>query len=190
MKRLVYNDELDINVDIYFNAFEINDIAATTIKPVVVDLDEQIIDRAALEDFNVFLQNLFETITYYDFEILEDFKHTSKSFPYTSEYRWIAHRTEIDADNVPRYINLRVSEHFQNFSPERLKELSEQRRDIANKLKKPATKVTQRYKFENIVADGEQFKTYEEVLAYAEQKIFAWLKQRGVDVSNYDVIGW
>lgn len=182
------DDTLPINIDINFQQSNA-EIAATAILPIIHDINSHEVSEQARADFAAFVENLFETISYYDFEILDDFKHTSKSFPETSEYRWIAHRTELDADNVPRYIKLRVSDHFQHFSKNRVKQLTEQSKMQAEALKKPTSKKTQRYEMINIVVNGDAYNTYEEALAEIEKMIFKWLERRGIDVSDYDMLG-
>ena len=81
MKKLIRNaaDEiLNIDVDIYFAFVESNDsVAATTIKPVVIDFENEILDPSALSDFNMFVQNAYATIEYYDFEIYKNEHHNS-----------------------------------------------------------------------------------------------------------------
>lgn len=190
MKKYINQKEVfELDINITFVQSDI-DIAATDIKPIIIDKDKQILDDSAQSDFNVFVQNLFATLTYYDFEILDDYKHTSKSFPRTSEYCWVAHRTELDADSVPKYINLRISDHFQNFSKARDRQLAKQRQAEANSIKRPSTKKKQKFEVEEIVVNNQTYFTYEDALADAERLIFKWLESRGVDMSEYDMLGW
>lgn len=190
MKRFVKQGiNLDLNIDIYFDTYvNEEDISATTIKPIIVDDINKILDQQALSDFSVFVDNLFETIDYYDFEVLDDYKHTSKSFPYVSEYRWVAHRSQIDADNITKLIHLRVSDHIQKFSDERRKQIKLQYRDQANKLRRPLNKQKQRFIVSEIIVNNETFHTYEEALNACEKMIHTWLRELNVDMSNYGEI--
>lgn len=190
MKKYIQNSDnvLKLDIDVIFARYQDN-IAATTITPII-DINSDEVNDQAKADFGSFVSNLFETIEYYDFEILDDFKHTSNSFPNTSEYRWIARRDELEANDVPKYIHLRVSDHYQEFSPEGKRRLKNKLNREAEQLKKPSTKKKQRFVEEEIVVNETTHTTYEEALAYSEKLIFKWLESRGVDMSEYDVLGW
>ena len=91
---------------------------------------------------------------------------------------------------MPKYIHLRISEHAQEFSKESIKRLSKQYKEEAEAIKLPKTKKKQRYVLDEFIVDGSKYKTYEEALHAIELKIYNWLKERNVDVAQYEPLGW
>ena len=185
MKRLIYanTSELMLNIDIGFIQYDDADpIAASQIVPVLDENNQ--INGQALADYQSFVQNVWEILSYYDFEMLK--ASTSKSFPNTSEYRWIAHHTQIDANDASLIIQLRLSNHFQNFNPEFAKELSKRTNAEAQSLKIPSTKKKQRYKEYEVVVNEETFDSYDEALSYIEKLVYEWLKKLHIDTTDYN----
>lgn len=190
MKRMVVAKSntdalLALDVDVLFHLAS-DLVYATDIRPVDND---GVLDSQAAADFDNFIDNLFALLDYYDFEVFESYRKKSGSYPYTSRYQWIAHRTEIDADRIHKLIRLRVSDHYQKFSKRREHELSQQAKKEAYDLRQPSSKKSQRYEFKMIVVNNERFTTYEEALNYAEKEIRSWLIEKNVDISKYEDFG-
>ena len=195
MKRLIRfntrtNDTLDLNIDVNLIPEGTRSIAATEIKPVFIDKDKQIVDDLALANFNAFVDNVFEILDYYDFVVNEEYKRTSKSFPHTAHYAWVARREQVNAGDVPKYIHLRIADHLQHETPQFSSKIKEKERQEADAIKLPKTKKKQRYTVENIVINNEVCDTYEEALRIVEKIIFKWMKEQQIDVSQYDQLGF
>lgn len=184
------NNTLKFDIQSILQLIEYNDqIVATDILPIIDETTLRIDDQA-MADFNAFVENVYATLEYYDFELLGDFHHRSLSFPGTSEYRWIAHRSQLSQGDVPKYIKLRISDHFQNFSKPRRQELKKLDREQADSLKLPKTKKRQRYSVYEIVVNNEIFSSYEKALNFIDTQIFDWLEECGIDTSDYERLGW
>jgi len=168
---------LEINIQVNHTA----NIEATVINPVSVD---DTLDDSAMSDYQVFIENLWSTISYYGFQLLKI--KESKSFPYTSKYVWLAYAHDVKSGSIPLLIKLRVSDHIQNFSKQRKMELARQTRQEADQLKQPTMKKTQKYKAQEIIVNNRQFSTYEEALNAADAMIHKWLEMMNVDVSEYE----
>lgn len=195
MKRLIRfntrtNDILDLDIDVNLIPEGTRSIAATEIKPVFIDKDKQIVDDLALANFSAFVDNVFEILDYYDFVVNEEYKRTSKSFPHTAHYAWVARREQVNAGDVPKYIHLRIADHLQHETPQFSSRMKEKQRQEADAIKLPKTKKKQRYTVENIVINNEVCNTYEEALRIVEKIIFKWMKDQQIDVSQYDQLGF
>lgn len=195
MKRYIHSskekDTLELNIDFYFiDMWSLQGVVATEIDPVVKDWLNHTVNPDAKGVFNTFVTNCFEIISAYDFEILDDFKKTSPAFPGTSEYRWIAHKTELEKGEVPKFIKIRISDHDQNFSDERKRQVNKKSDNEAQSLKLPKTKKKQRWVLENIVINGETHETYEEALHDVEMTVRSWLESRGIDLEPYGPAIW
>lgn len=186
IKSKVDSNFLELNIDITYlqNQF-LQDVAATEIKPVGIDKENNTIDEEAKEGFVSFVENVFEILTCYDFHIFNDYQKKSKSFPYTSEYCWLARRQEIEDGSVPKLLKLRISEHTQHLSDAHLKELRDTERKEADNLKIPKTKKKQRYEVKDIAVNEFNVSTYEEALHEVEILVRKWLTERGIDVEPY-----
>lgn len=183
------NQELTLNIVVHIVPDTSGEPVATTITPIVEDWGNRIIDDQALADFNSFLWNIYEILDYYDFEVSEKYKRKSKTFPYTSEYSWIARREDIEAGDVPKYIHLRISDHIQAPTADLEEKNKKRERAEAADLKLPKTKVRQRFIAEEIVANGDmnnKCKTYEQALNLVEHMIFNWMEAFHADMSKYD----
>lgn len=177
-------DELELNIDILFRAA----VFATDIRPVVND--NGLLDEQAKSDYDDFIETVLELLDYYDFHVYNSYHRTSGSFPYTSQYIWIAHRNEIDRNSIHKLIKLRISDHYQNFSKKRQYELNKQAKQEAYELRTPSNKEKQLYMPKTIVVNNSRYTTYEEALAHVEKEIRSWLVDRGVDLSNYESFSW
>ena len=100
----------------------------------------------------------------------------------TSYYFWAAHESQIKAGDVPRWIRVRISDHFQDTIDTDLDTKHKTEMDtFLNKNKLPETKQRQRYIMRNIVSDGDEFDTYEEILNEVEPIEF--------NINNYSIFG-
>ena len=189
MKRYIKESDintLELNIDITYIATQLfTDVAATSIRPVGVDKAGGIIDEEAKEGFVSFVENVFEIVNCYDFNVFDEFHKKSKSFPYTSEYCWLARRQEIEDGNIPKLLKLRISEHTQHLSEDHLKELRGVEKEEADQLKLPKSKKKQRYEVKDIAVNELNVSTYEEALHEVEMMVRKWLTDRGIDVEPY-----
>lgn len=183
MKRMIkpISQPQDLTVSVEVTHVASTDIYSTEVLPISVGNE---IDQQALANYNAFLETLWGMIDYYGFRLLRS--KDSKSFPYTSKYTWLAYAEDVDADNIPLMIKLRVSDHVQNFSKNHRKELQELNRAEAEELKRPSTKRKQRFVVKNIVVNGEQFATYEEALNAIDKEIRSWLTRLQIDLDGLD----
>lgn len=188
MKRYLKNsldlEELIISVNVY-HVLEDSKVLATDIKPVLNV--EGRLDQKSLSDYNIFIQNLGAMLDYYGFQIIK--AKDSKSYPYTSKYLWLATAEDVNKDNIPLMIKLRILDHPQSFSPDREKELRRADRAEAESLKQPKTKKHQRYIVNEITVNDEEYSTYEEALNAADNLILDWLKRLNVDMTDIEPFG-
>ena len=187
MKKYINADKNTLHLDIVVNFILDNyNIAATTITPLYVD-DK--LDDSAMADYQTFIMNVFEILTYYDFQYErgeKDPEDPRELKSKTSCYCWLAHKSELDNDNVPKWIRLRISDHIQDICPEHQAKLNTEYQKFLETHKHPATKLRQRYKFQNIVVNNSEFTTYEDALNAVEHIVVSWIKDRGIDISKYD----
>ncbi len=183
IRAAVAAQQLNLVVDILFAPIE-DKVIATDVRPII---DENgLLDDQAKADYDSFTEMLYLMIEHYDFHIFSEHSKTSGSFPYTSQYIWIAHRKEIEHNVVHKMIKLRVSDHFQKFSKESQHRLTKQSQQEANDLRIPRSKKKQLYEPKVIVVNNSRFATYEEALRNIELEIRSWLADRKVDISEYE----
>lgn len=182
MKRVIREasavETFSIKVDIFHEMQD--DIVSTDILPI--SEGKNLLDADALVDYNCFLENVWETLDYYGFQILRS--KESKSFPYTSKYAWIAYASEIEKKDVPLMVKMRISDHPQKVSPEYRDELKHRDRAEADELKMPEGKKKQRFIIVDIVVNNHRYATYEEALAAIDRMIYEWLDKLNIDVSD------
>lgn len=183
MKRVIREasapETLSVKVDIYYIESS-DDVVATDI--VTISDGKNKFDADALVDYNNFINNVWETLDYYGFQMIR-YKE-SKSFPNTSKYAWIAYISEVDQKDIPLMFKLRVSDHAQVAGPQRRHELKALDRAEAEELKQPPTKKRQRFVVEDIVVNNQRFATYEDALVAIDDMIYAWLERLDVDLSE------
>ena len=189
-------DTLYIDIDINFVLVSTTDIAATKILSLR-DGDGKLIGTE-LGNYQDFATCMFEIIAGYGFVMKPGPKdkghdqgdHLTKlpePRSETSYYFWAAHKSQIETGDVPRWIRVRISDHFQDNIDTDLDTKHKTEMDaFLNKNKFPETKQRQRYIMRNIVSDGDEFDTYEEVLNHWDAKIYRWMIDHGIDVSGYD----
>lgn len=183
MKRVIRQataaESFSIKVDIYFAEIA-DDVVATDISDII-DRNGHI-DQNALVDYNTFIQNVLETLDYYGFQIIRS--KESKSFPNTSKYAWIAYAGEVDVEDVPLMVKMRISDHVQTLSLEHRAKIKQADKAEADELKLPRTKKRQRFITSDIVVNNQRFDSYEEALAAVDKMIYQWLDRLDVDVSD------
>lgn len=177
---------VDIEFDVYLPVDEVK-VAATDI----VDLYglEKDADPLAVENYKAFVESVKEIFSYYDFEICSK----NEKSPTFSKYYFYAHQSQISAGSVPKYVRVRISSHVeQHKSEEHKKKIKDEINKELNRIKLPKTKKKQRYMPLYITADRTlNFKTYEEVLDYAEERVrnLFYELNLSVDLREYDEIG-
>lgn len=189
MKRLIRKlaepEILNIKIDVYFKSSS-TDIAATDVSPVTDENNN--IDQQALANYNSFIQTVWNVVEYYGFEMFKN--RSSKSYPGTSKYAWVAYASEVDKDDTPLIIKLRVSDHLQeHLSPDHIKDIKDRDKADADELKRPKTKQKQRYILADIVVNNTLYHTYEEALNYVDEVIHNWLTKLHVDTSEFEDLG-
>lgn len=191
MKRMIRTpaepEELSLKVDVYHELLATDDFvaAATEINDILDDMGE--IDPQALADYQTFQQNFWAMIDYYGFQIMQ--MKDSKSKPHTSKYAWIAHASQVSKQDTPLIIRLRVSDHVQQFSLERKKELRKQEQEEADELKLPEDKRKQKFIVSDIVINNKKYSSYEEALNAADKLIYQWLDRLNIDLSDIEPFG-
>ena len=183
LKTLADPEELSFKVDVYHMLVDAEtEIAADTeIKDILTEMGD--IDPQALADYHTFQQNFAIMIEYYGFSILR--AKDSKSKPYTSRYSWIAYASQAHAADTPLLVRLRVSDHMQEFSPARNKEIRRQEQEEANELGLPAGK----RKVTDVVVNNKNYKSYEAALNAVDKTIYSWLERLNIDLTDIEPFG-
>lgn len=188
MKRMIRTvaepEVIGIRVDVYYAA-ETEDIVATDVHPI--QDAEGHIDPQALADYHAFIQNAWNVIEYYGFEMFK--MKTSKSAPGTSKYAWVAHATEVGKNDTPLIVRLRISDHEQHFADEHLAKIKRHNKEEAEELKRPESKQKQRFFVEDIIVNNERYKTYEDALNAIDKIVHDWLERMHIDMSDFEDLG-
>lgn len=187
IKTLADPEELSFKVDVYHTLVDAEtEIAADTeIKDILTEMGD--IDPQALADYYTFQQNFAIMIEYYGFSILR--AKDSKSKPYTSRYSWIAYASQAHAADTPLLVRLRVSDHMQEFSPTRNKEIRRQEQEEANELGLPAGKRRQKFIVTDVVVNNKKYSSYEEALNAMDKIIYSWLERLNIDLTDIEPFG-
>ena len=185
MKRVIRPsvdaEKLEFNIEIIFEPNS-SDLAATTVNSIMKGDGE--LDDLALADYQDFVETAMGLIDYYGFQLLSI--KDSGSFPYTSKYVWIAYASDVEAEDIPLMIKVRISDHIQKFSPQFKQELKKRDRSEAEQLKLPKTKKKQKYLLRRVIVNNTVCKTYEEALTRLDKQVHQWLKDLNVDMSEYE----
>lgn len=201
MKKYIKATEDDnilyIDIDVYFALEQATEhIAATKILPLTDSNGD--INDTEWGKYQTFAWCIFEILRGYDFVMKPGPKdpgrdqgdRLTKLPPPRSQksyYFWAAHESQVDAQNVPRWIRVRISNHIQDdIDPELYQKHQEEMEQFLEDNKLPKDKQRQRYKLWNIVSDGNNFEEYEDVLNYWDIEIYNWMVKKGIDVSKYD----
>jgi len=187
---------LYIDIDVNFALAVSNDIAATIVLPLKDDSGR--IDDQAWADYQSFVWTVFEILDLYGFverpgskdnggergSKTKTIRDPRSEFSY---YFWAAHQSQIDAENVPHWLRVRISNHTQDHIDANLyAKQQEDNKEFLEKNKLPKNKQRQRYLPKNIVVNGDSYDTYEEALNAIERDIYKWMIKEHIDVSNYD----
>lgn len=186
MKKLVYSSKqctpavIEINIDVYFDVYEIIDIVAPKIRPVLKPSGEM--DDDAWQDHDLFILNVYGLLGPYRFEEIE-FEPSNKSN--TSWYAWFYVKNKNGSVNTDVIVRLRISDHANHtrfkgtLSPEMQKHRKSVERgetkyiqDFANLHKRPVDKEgDQKYYMAEIVVNSETFGDYDDAYLAADKLI-------------------
>lgn len=186
MKKVVYSSTsgeliyVDINIDVYFDVYEIIDIVASKIRPVLKPSGEM--DDDAWQDYDLFIMNVYGLLGPHRFEEIE-FEPSNKSN--TSWYAWFYVKNKDGSVNTDVIVRLRISDHVNHarfkgtLSPEMQKHRKSVERgetkyiqDFANLHKRPVDKEgDQKYYMTEIVVNSETFDDYDDAYLAADKLI-------------------
>ena len=185
MKQYIKKDILNIDIEVVFEMLNESVAATTTITPVLTDKDE--IDVAAMSKYIEFVEAVEEIIEYYDFVELDRYRSNSK--PKTSFYSIYAYKPQVDANDVPKMIRLRLSDHIQSLNDSAKQVVKDRLKAKLDEVKIPKSKIKQRYIPVEIVVNDTVFNTYEDALEYVENEVRSWMVKLGLDLSRYEPFG-
>lgn len=172
----------EFNIDVYLPLDQRQRIAATKMNDIPKNMQD--VDPLAITHYLTFVESVEEIFDYYEFKCVK-LRDSGLSF-----YYYYAHKSQIEADNVPRYIKLRISSHPEKHkNKEHLQKIKDQTHKELEELKRPKTKLEQRYTPMEIVADSEHFETYESALDYVENEVRKLITSLGISLDRYDNIG-
>lgn len=184
MKILKAVPEIEFDIDVTLPCIHQVEVAATKVIDLPSDISQS--DPLALDNYYAFRESVEEVFEYYGFQLVK--YRTSNP----SRYYYYAHESQIVADNVPKYIKLRVSAHAeQHKSEEHLNAIKERTRQELEEIKRPKSKLKQRYMPLNITVNSKRFNTYEKALEFVESQVrdlFSIL-HLNVDVNDYESLG-
>lgn len=194
MKRYVRNADL-IKIDVYY-VLEKQDtsIAAAAYSSPITDAKGWIINESEYARYQLFVQNIDILLDYYDLSVTEQPKPPAQinkktlQVKFQSTYYWLAMANQVANNNVPEYLQFRISDHYQDFSPEGRKEANNQAREFAETIKKPNSKRKQRFQLDEVSVNDDKFNNYDDALTDVEKKIRKWLANRRVDISQYETL--
>lgn len=124
------------------------------------------IDDKTLADYDEFVVNVESLFDYYGFDLI-DYNPSSRSN--TSRYYTYIRKDQSTEKDIKCIFFARISDHNLD--------VSEHRGYLANKAeakKMPKNKNKQKWKFKNIVVNGNTHSSYEEALSEIEEKIKSW----------------
>lgn len=177
MKTLIYSSKqndlntININIDVYFDVYEIVDLVASKIKPILKPNGEM--DDDAWQDYDLFIMNVYGLFGPSRFEEVE-FEPSNKSD--TSWYAWFYVKNHDGSVNTDTLIRLRISDHANHarFKGKLSREMEKHRKsvqrgeikyiqDFANLHKRPIDKVgDQKYHMAEIVVNSDTFDDYDD----------------------------
>ena len=176
------NNLYEFNIDVYLPLDQRQRIAATKMDDIPKNMQD--VDPAAITAYYDFVECVEEIFDYYEFECVKS-RNSGLSY-----YYYYAHKTQIEADNVPKYIKVRISSHPEKHkSNEHKNKLKEQTRKELEEIKRPKSKIEQRYMPVSIVADNQVYDTYEQLLDETEVKVRKLVTSLGISLDRYDSIG-
>ena len=187
---------LELNIDINYAPIELLDIAATKITPLYKDNGD--IDDSAWGDFQSFVANVFAVLDYYDFDLRPGPKDNGGSKgnkektieeprSKSSYYFWMCHSQNIQNNDVPFWIRVRISNHIQkNVDPELVRKQKKEAQEFLETHKLPPTKRRQKYKEWEIIVNEERYASYEDALDAIEANVYRWMNKLHIDMSDYE----
>ena len=183
MKKLVYSSKqytpaiTEINVDVYFDVYEIADIAAAEIKPVLNP--DGSMDQEAWLLYDEFITNVYGLIN----SRFEEISFEPSPYSNTSWYLWFYVKNKDGSTNGSRIFRIRISDHenhyaLQNDSSDKAKlelvKIKEKEREYvqkyANEHKRPVDKVgDQKYIMKQILVNNSKFIDYDDAYLYVDK---------------------
>ena len=158
---------LDFNITVNFSLYDEYEhlVATKTVAP-----DNYLEDRNSAEanDYIAFIDNLLALLDYYDFDVYTD------TVQWPSYYYYLRHNSQIDKNNVPVVVKLRVSQHAPKHKSATHLENTQQK---------------QRYRLEYITVNNEIYDTYETALDNIELQVREWFKELHIPLDDYEYIG-
>lgn len=147
---VIYDVGTEDSIDIFSVLCSYTD----TIKPI--KLYDGRVDEQALADYDAFVSNVYECLSYY-FDIV-DIQESNRSE--TSYYFWLYAKNTDNVIATEVIIRLRLSDHQY---PKHHSKRAETRyvSDTAQAYKRPATKPYQRWKIKNIVVNDTEYDSYD-----------------------------
>lgn len=183
MKKLVYSSKqndpnvVEIDVDVYFDVYQIVDIAATKIKPVLKP--DGSMDEEAWSLYDEFITNIYGLIN----SRFEEISFEPSPYSNTSWYLWFYVKNKDGSANGSKIFRIRISDHgnhyaLQNDSSDKgkleLAKIKEKEREYvqkyANEHKRPADKVgDQKYIMKHILINNSKFTDYDDAYLYVDK---------------------
>lgn len=183
MKKLVYSSKqndpnvVEIDVDVYFDVYQIVDIAATKIKPVLKP--DGSMDEEAWSLYDEFITNIYGLIN----SRFEEISFEPSPYSNTSWYLWFYVKNKDGSANGSKIFRIRISDHgnhyaLQNDSSDKCKlelaKIKEKEREYvqkyANEHKRPADKVgDQKYIMKHILINNSKFTDYDDAYLYVDK---------------------
>ena len=143
-------------------------ISSSSIKPIKLDTGE--IDPIALDGYEDFVVNLRGILDYYGYEEIED---THKgNFSDTSQYSSFYKNTDSTKDNIEKIIFVRISDH--ELDEDSKKGTREYHKYKVDESKQPTDKNKQKWRFRNLIVNGERYESYDEALEELDKRISSW----------------
>lgn len=183
MKKLIYSSKqndpnvVEIDVDVYFDIYQIVDIAATKIKPVLKP--DSSMDEEAWSLYDEFITNIYGLIN----SRFEEISFEPSPYSNTSWYLWFYVKNKDGSTNGSRIFRIRISDHenhyaLQNDSSDNgkleLAKIKEKEREYvqkyANEHKRPADKIgDQKYIMKHILINNSKFTDYDDAYLYIDK---------------------
>lgn len=149
---------------------EFNGNIFTSVSDILpIRLEDGTIDKVALDEYEDFVVNLWSLLDFLGYEELDV---NDSIFSETSWYVATFKNTVSSKDNIEKIIFIRISDH--EISEETRKQRKEYYKREAERLKQPKEKDKQKWRFKNIVVNGERYSSYDDALDDLEKRIKSW----------------
>lgn len=183
MKRVIYSSTsgepiyVDINIDVYFDVYEIIDVAAAAIQPIMKP--DGFMDDEAWQLYDEFITNVYGLIN----SRFEEISFEPSPYSNTSWYLWFYVRNKDGSTNGQRIFRIRISDYVNHYglqqsnsdkAAEELAKIKEKERQYvqkyANDHKRPADKIgDQKYAMKEILVNNSRFDDYDDAYLYVDK---------------------